>query len=133
MIIIFAFLVLASATAKFSVYWILSKSIYIHCFGLPYWFHHFLFLNVEFADSSSTISKTFKKLLSYSFKFSIYSHFGHHIGSAISYFFIQFQFRFAVSIFQNRQLPNIKYIRSKERCTRCIIGILKHQKSISAQ
>ena len=45
-----------------------------------------------------------------------------HIGTAISYLFIYFQFRFVITIFKNPQLPNIKYIRSNERCTSMLQG-----------
>ena len=101
---IFAFLVLASATVKTSVYWISSRYFFIlnyfsppcsiRCleflsyellfiignvrnllpctefhpslysnliFGQPFWSDHFLFLNVEFTDSSLKISRTVKK------------------------------------------------------------------------
>ena len=40
-----------------------------------------------------------------------------HIGTAIFYFFTYLEFRFVISIFKNPQLPNIKYIKNKKRCT----------------
>ena len=48
-----------------------------------------LYLNVEFTDSLLKISRTIKKLLSESSKFSIYSHFSPpYIGTAISYIYL---------------------------------------------
>ena len=48
-----------------------------------------LCLNVEFIDSLSKISRTIKKLLSESSKFSIYSHFSlPYIGTSISYIYL---------------------------------------------
>ena len=45
-------------------------------FGQPFWSGHFLFLNVEFTDSSIKISRTVKKVPSESSKFNNYLHFG---------------------------------------------------------
>ena len=48
-----------------------------------------------------------------------------HIGTAISYLIINFQFRFVIRIFKNPQLPNIEYIRSEEPCTSMLQGDIK--------
>ena len=48
-----------------------------------------LYLNVEFTDSSLKISRTIKKLLSESSKFSIYSYLSPpYIGTTISYIYL---------------------------------------------
>ena len=48
-----------------------------------------VYFNVEFTDSLLKMSRTVKKLLSESSKFSIYSHFSPpYIGTAVSYIYL---------------------------------------------
>ena len=77
-----------------------------------------LFINVEFTDSSLNMSRTVNKVTSDSSKFSINSHFSRlDWNRRFLFIYLFISLLFVISIFKNAELPNIKYIRSKERCT----------------
>ena len=90
----------------------------------------FSFLNVEFTDSSSKMSRTVKKVKKAIHLNSVWIHIlVCHIGTAISYLFIYFQFTFVISNFKNSQLPNIKISEVRNDVRVCYKGILKYHKS----
>ena len=80
-------------------------------------FRHFLFLNVDFTDSSSKMSRIVKKnnkrfiQIQYEFA-SCRPYWNRHF----LFIYLVILLLFVISIFKNPQLPSIKHIRSKERC-----------------